>query len=176
VTAFIVVIAVIFALLIFMWVAIGWEPGPGPADVAIAYEGAWDDLDFDLLYDLSGEELRDGMRRERFVAAKRAAYEKSAVSSRLGARVSIETSVTGHQTALVVTRVETAEGIVHDNVMLEKRSNGWVVVSYSLRPDEQRSDEQRSDERHADEPHVGEPQTDEQRAGQQRPPEQSATS
>ena len=143
-TAFIVVMAVIFVLLIFMWVAIGMEPGPGPGDVAMAYEGAWDDLDFDLLYDLSGEELRDGMRRVRFVAAKRAAYEKSAASNRLGARVSIETSVTGHQTALVVTRVETADGVIHDNVMLEKRSNGWVVVGYSLRPEEQRGDEQRA--------------------------------
>jgi len=130
VTAFIVVMAVIFVLLIFMWVAIGMEPGPGPGDVAMAYEGAWDDLDFDLLYDLSGEELRDGMRRERLAVDHE--------------RVSIETSVTGHQTALVVTRVETADGVIHDNVMLEKRSNGWVVVGYSLRPEEQRGDEQRA--------------------------------
>ena len=136
-TAFIVAMAIIAVLLVFMWVAIGMEPGPGPADVAIAYEGAWDELDFELLYDLSGEELRDGMRRERFIAAKRAAYENSAVSSRLGARVSIDTSVRGHQTALVVTRVAAPGGVLHNNVMLEKRSNGWVVVGYSLRPDEQ---------------------------------------
>jgi len=43
-----------------------------------------------------------------------------------------------------VTRVETADGVIHDNVMLEKRSNGWVVVGYSLRPEEQRGDEQRA--------------------------------
>jgi hypothetical protein len=78
---------VIFALLVFMWVSIGREPGPGPADVAIAYEHAWDHLDFDLLFDLSGDELRDGMRRDRFVAAKRHAYENANARARLGAEV-----------------------------------------------------------------------------------------
>ena len=58
-------------LLIVMWIAFGLEPGPGPADVAIAYENAWDKLDFDLLFDLSGDEMRDGMRRAEFIAAKR---------------------------------------------------------------------------------------------------------
>jgi hypothetical protein len=43
--------------------------------------------------------------------------------------------VHGHQTALVVTRVAAEGGLVHNNVMLEKRSNGWVVVGYTLRPD-----------------------------------------
>ncbi len=37
---FVVAMVVIFALLVFMWVSIGREPGPGPADVAIAYEHA----------------------------------------------------------------------------------------------------------------------------------------
>ena len=36
-------------LLVLMWVAIANEPGPGPADVAIGYERAWDELDFGLL-------------------------------------------------------------------------------------------------------------------------------
>ena len=57
-----------------MWFAIAREPGPGPADVAIGYERAWDELNFGLLWDLSGAELRDGMRRDQFIAAKRPAY------------------------------------------------------------------------------------------------------
>jgi hypothetical protein len=135
VIALIVVLVVIAGLLVFMWISIGREPGPSPVDVAIAYERAWDDLDFDLLYDLSGDEMRDGLRRERFVAAKKAAYAENRVPRRLGAAVDIDTAITGHQTALVVTRVDAADGSIRNNVMLEHRSNGWVVVGYSIRPD-----------------------------------------
>jgi hypothetical protein len=132
---FVVAMVVLFALLVFMWVSIGREPGPGPADVAIAYEHAWDHLDFDLLFDLSGDELRDGMRRDRFVAAKRNAYENANARARLGADVRVETSIAGNQTALVITEVAAQGRSVRNNVMLEKRANGWVVVAYSLRPD-----------------------------------------
>src|SRR5262249_9158408 len=68
VIALILVLAACFGLLVFMWVSIGREPGPSAADVAVAYERAWDDLDFSLVYDLSGPEMRDGMHRDRFVA------------------------------------------------------------------------------------------------------------
>ena len=131
----ILVLTACFGLLVFMWVSIGREPGPGAADVAVAYERAWDDLDFTLVYELSGPEMRDGMHRDRFVATKRAAYQKAGARTRLGAKITVETSVAGNQTALIVTRVEHDDGVVRNNVMLEKRSNGWVVVGYSLRPD-----------------------------------------
>lgn len=131
----VIALVAIIALLFFMWIAIGREPGPGPADVAIAYERGWDELDFSLLYDLSGDELRDGMQRDRFVAAKKAAYAGGDHVHRLGAHVSVETSVTGHQTALVVTRVTVDDTAVRNNVMLEKRANGWVVVGYTLGSD-----------------------------------------
>ena len=131
----IVILAVIFGLLVFMWVSIAREPGPSAADVALAYERAWDELDFSLLYDLSGDEMRDGMRRERFIAAKRAAYQKAGSHAPIGADVEVETSISGHQTALVVTKVASGDSAVRNNVMLERRSNGWVVVGYSLRPD-----------------------------------------
>jgi hypothetical protein len=132
---FVAAVVVLFALLVFMWVSVGREPGPGPADVALAYERAWDDLDFNLLFDLSGEELRDGMRRDRFVAAKRAAYASTDARARLGAHVRVETAIAGNQAALVVTEVAANDTSVRNNVMLEKRANGWVVVGYSLRPD-----------------------------------------
>lgn len=130
----VIALVAIFGLLVFVWIAVGKEPGPGPADVAIAYETAWNELDFDLLFELSGTELRDGLRKDRFIAAKRAAYERGDVHKRLDARVAVETSVKGHQTSLVVTRIE-ADGTIFNNVMLERRSNGWVVVSYALRSD-----------------------------------------
>jgi hypothetical protein len=133
----IIALVAIVGLLVFMWVAVGREPGPGAADVAIAYERAWDDLDFALLYELSGEEMRDGMRRDRFVAAKRAAYANDRPARlRLGADVSVEATVAGNQTALIVTRVASHDDTIRNNVVLEKRSNGWVVVGYSIRPEE----------------------------------------
>src|SRR5262245_59473150 len=104
-----------------MWIGFAKDPGPAPADVAIAYESAWDRLDFDLLYDLSGDELRDGMRRDQFVAAKRSAYEKSEHSGRLGATVTVDDVVATDQTAVVSTRVSTAEGSVCNRVLLERR-------------------------------------------------------
>jgi hypothetical protein len=130
-----IAIGVVVALLVFMWVAVAREPGPGAPDVALAYERAWDELDFGLIYDLSGRELRDGLRRDQFVAAKRAAYANAHADRRLGATITVDTFVAGHQTALVVTRVETDGGAVRNNVMLEHSANGWVVVGYTLRPD-----------------------------------------
>jgi hypothetical protein len=131
----VIALVIIVLLLLFMWISVGREPGPGPSDVAIAYERAWDELDFDLLYDLSGAELRDGLRRDQFVAAKRKAYAGSGRSARIGAHITVETSVAGNQTALVVTRVAADGGAVRNNVMLDHTANGWVVIGYSLRPE-----------------------------------------
>ncbi len=131
----VVALVIIGLLLLFMWISVGREPGPGPSDVAIAYERAWAELDFDLLYDLSGAQLRDGLRRDQFIAAKRKAYAGLGKSSRIGAHVTVETSVAGHQTALVVTHVAADGGAVRNNVMLDHTANGWVVIGYSLRPE-----------------------------------------
>ena len=129
----VVALAIVTVLLFAMWISVGREPGPGPSDVAIAYERAWDELDFGLLYDLSGAELRDGLRRDRFIAAKRSAYAHA--RAKIGARIDVETSVAGHQTALVVTKVVAEGGAMRNNVMLDHTANGWVVIGYSLRPD-----------------------------------------
>jgi hypothetical protein len=131
----IIAMAVLLVLLFFMWVAVGREPGPAAVDVAVAYERAWDELDFNLLYDLSGPGLRDGLRRDQFIAAKRAAYARPEARARIGAEITVETSVTGHQSALVVTRVVADGRPVRNNVMLEHTANGWVVIGYALRPD-----------------------------------------
>ena len=124
-------LGIIFALLIVMWIAFGLEPGPGPADVAIAYENAWDKLDFDLLFDLSGDEMRDGMHRAEFIAAKRAAHGGD--EARIGAEVVVDDVVSSRRKAVVATRVASADGRVQNRVMLEKRATGWLVVEYSIR-------------------------------------------
>lgn len=130
-----VALLVVVGLLFVLWIAFAKDPGPAPADVAIAYERAWDLLDFDLLYDLSGPQLRDGMRRDEFVAAKRAAYERSGHRAPVGAHVSVDETVAANETAVVVTRVTTGEGSICNDVVLEKTANGWVVVRYAIRDD-----------------------------------------
>jgi hypothetical protein len=129
-----IALGIIVVLLFVMWISVGREPGPGPSDVAIAYEKAWVELDFGLLYDLSGAELRDGLRRDQFIARKRAAYANTP-RALAGARIGVETSVAGNQTALVVTKVVADGGSMRNNVMLDHTANGWVVIGYSLRPD-----------------------------------------
>jgi hypothetical protein len=123
----------IAVLCVFLFVAIGKEDGPEPADVALAYELAWDRLDFDTLYDLSGPELRDGAKRPGFVATKRTAYH-GVKRGRLAARIEVENVVAAPDTALVVTNVATSEGSVRNNVLMERRAGRWYVVAYSLRP------------------------------------------
>jgi hypothetical protein len=128
-----VAITVILALLGFLFYAIAHEKGPSAPDVAIGYERAWDELDFGLLWDLSGPELREGLRRDQFIDAKNAAYANEP-HGRLAEHIDVDTFVEGNQSALVVTRV-TAEGTsVRNDVLLERRANGWTVVGYSLRP------------------------------------------
>jgi hypothetical protein len=134
----VIALCIIGVLLFFMFWAVAHEQPPKPADVAIAYETAWDHLDFSMLFDLSGMELRDGMKRDAFIAAKRKAYGGQP-NDRIGARVEVDTAVTGHDTSLVVTRVSTADGSVRNNVLLERRGGSWVVVGYSLRPEPETS-------------------------------------
>ena len=127
-----IALGVVLALLFVLWIGFAKDPGPAPADVAIAYETAWDRLDFDLLYDLSGDEMRDGLRRDQFVAAKRAAYERTEHRGHLGAKVVVDDVLATDQTAVVATRVTTEEGSVRNRILLERRSSGWLVVGYAL--------------------------------------------
>jgi len=128
-----VAIGVIVVLLVFMLYAVAHEKGPGAPDVAIGYERAWDELNFGLLWDLSGPELRDGLRRDQFIEAKRAAYA-NVHRDRVAEKIEVDTFVEGNQSALVVTRVTSEGTTVRNDVLMERRANGWTVVGYSLRP------------------------------------------
>jgi hypothetical protein len=128
-----VAVAVVVALLGFLLWAIAHEKGPSAPDVAIGYERAWDELDFGLLWDLCGPELREGLRRDQFIEAKRVAYANEP-HGRLAEHIDVDTFVDGNQSALVVTRVMAEGTSVRNDVLLERRANGWTVVGYSLRP------------------------------------------
>ena len=96
-----VVIVVVIGLALAVVVAIARDKGPGPGDVAVAYELAWDHLDFESLFSLSANELRDGLDRHGFVAAKRTAYEQQHALGGLVARVGIDEVASSRDAAVV---------------------------------------------------------------------------
>ena len=130
-----VVGVVILALMLAVVVAIAKDRGPGPGDAAVAYELAWDRLDFESLYTLSGTELRDGLDRHGFVAAKRTAYEQQHQLGGLVDRVGVDEAVGVGDAAVVITSVELRDGTVARNrVELARRNARWQVVAYRLEP------------------------------------------
>ncbi|MDQ3945131.1 MAG: hypothetical protein M3357_08300 [Actinomycetota bacterium] len=112
---------------------LGRGTGPGPADTAVAYEHAWDRLDFATLWNLSSEKLRDGRSRADFVAGKRAAYQRERELSRLVRSVRPEVVDVSGPLARVVTHLELADGqTVRDEMLLEKVGSAWRVTAYHL--------------------------------------------
>jgi hypothetical protein len=125
------VLVALFAVI----VAIAKDPGPSPEDVAVAYEVAWDKLDFESLFTLAGRELRDGLDRHQFVATKKAAYAQQPALSGLADRVGVDDSATAGDAAVVATRVELHDGgVLRNRVDLARRNGRWEVVGYRLAP------------------------------------------
>ena len=130
---FAVVITLVVLLCFAVVIAIAKDRGPGPDDVAVSYEMAWDRFDFDVLWTLSGVELRDGLDRRDFVTAKRAAYANQRALSELGADVTIEDSAARGDAAVVTTCVALRDGsAVRNEVQLARRTGRWQVVAYQL--------------------------------------------
>ncbi|MGH9002351.1 MAG: hypothetical protein ACRDYV_04415 [Acidimicrobiia bacterium] len=125
------VLVLVFAgMLVFMIGRRG--AGPGPADTAVAYEHAWDRLDFATLWNLSSDKLRDGRSRADFVAGKKAAYQSEGLS-RLVRSVRPEIVDVSGPLARVVTRLELADGqSIRDEMLLERVGSAWRVTAYHL--------------------------------------------
>ncbi|MBV8949532.1 MAG: hypothetical protein JOZ99_01550 [Actinobacteria bacterium] len=131
---FAIVTVLVVVLIVALGVAITRDPGPSPAEVALGYEQAWDRLDFDTLWSLSTQELRDGRARPDFVAAKRAAYRDQPELRRLARHVTVEESTAGPHVAVVITSVELHDGaILRDELKLVRRGGRWQVLTYGLR-------------------------------------------
>jgi hypothetical protein len=124
----------VLALVLALVVIVAIEPGPPAQEVAVAYEGAWDRLDFSSLWDLSGDELRDGLGRRAFVDAKRAAYAGHDALGHLTGAVVVEHADVGTSAASVETRLTLRDGsAARNDIELAKRAGKWVVVGYRLR-------------------------------------------
>ncbi len=109
------------------------DRGPGPDDAAIAYELAWDRLDFESLWVLSGRELKDNLDHKDFLHAKRAAYQDRSQLQRLARRVTVVTQEGDRDAATVVTEIALHDGhAVRDELRLARRDGRWQVVRYTL--------------------------------------------
>ena len=123
------VLVVSTALVVFF----GRPNHPGPADTAVAYEHAWDRLDFAMLWHLSSPRLRDGRSREEFVRDKQAAYHNEPGLRRLVRSVQPDRVEVSGPLARVVTRLELADGeTVADEMLLEQVGSAWQVVDYRI--------------------------------------------
>jgi hypothetical protein len=134
------VVAVVGAAVVLLCVAlvvlVAVNTGPSAAEVALAYEHAWDRLDFEALWSLSGAELRDGLDREPFIAAKRAAYHAQPALRGIADTVAVDVVSEDRGFAVVHTRVELRDGgCAADALQLAKRAGRWLVVAYELEPD-----------------------------------------
>jgi hypothetical protein len=130
-----IVAVLVLALAIAVVVVIAKDRGPGPGEVAVAYELAWDRLDFESLYTLSGAELRDGLDRRSFIRAKRTAYAQQHELGGLVERVGIDQVANSRELAVAITSVELHdEAVVHNRVEMARRNGRWLVVAYRLEP------------------------------------------
>ena len=77
-----IVAVTVFGLVFSLIVLFARDGGPAPADIAVSYELAWDRLDFDTLWTLSGDELRDGLDKRAYTTAKSAASGAERVRGR----------------------------------------------------------------------------------------------
>jgi hypothetical protein len=126
----------VIVLVLALVVAVGLEPGPSPGEVAVSYELAWDRLDFDALWTLSGDELRDGRSRKEFTNDKRQAYAGQRELAGLARDVQLDEVLKGSELAAVRTRVTLQDGTtVRNQVQLALREGTWKVIGYHLEPD-----------------------------------------
>ena len=132
----VVVGIIVLALAIAVVVVIAKDRGPGPGEVAVAYELAWDRLDFESLYTLSGSELRDGLDRRGFITAKRSAYAQQHELGGLVDRVGVDQVANRRDAAVAITAVELRDQavVVHNRVEMARRNGRWQVVAYRLEP------------------------------------------
>jgi hypothetical protein len=130
-----VIVGILIAALgVFLLVALAMQRTGSPEDVAVAYELAWDRLDFERLWELSGDGLRDGRTREVFLADKRAAYagETPALTG-LVRRATVESLEVDKAHAIARTELDLADDTMFRNELYLKRHGGiWKVEIYRL--------------------------------------------
>src|ERR1043165_10132763 len=133
----------VFSIGMTVWliVAVAKAGAPSPADPAVAYEHAWDRLDFSTLWNLSGPGLRDGRTRDQFVRDKLTAYQgESGALAGLVRTVEPERVDVNGPVARVLTRLRLHSGeTLVDELLLERVGPSWQVTAYHLSSRDPRS-------------------------------------
>jgi hypothetical protein len=129
-----VLLAFTVGMTIWLFVAVGKAGGPSPADTAVAYEHAWDRLDFATLWNLSGPNLRDGRTRDQFVRDKIAAYQNEAPDlAGLVRSIHPEKVDVNGPVARVLARLQLHSGeSVVDEMLLERIGPAWHITAYHI--------------------------------------------
>ena len=119
---------------VWLVVVVGKVGAPSPGDTAVAYEHAWDRLDFATLWNLSGPGLRDGRTRDQFVRDKVAAYRQGAPGlAGLVRSVHPEKVDINGPVARVLARLDLHSGeSVVDEMLLERMGPAWHVTAYHI--------------------------------------------
>ena len=119
---------------VWLVVGVGKASAPSPADTAVAYEHAWDRLDFTTLWNLSGPNLRDGRTRDQFVRDKVAAYKHEGTGlAGLVRSVRPEKVDINGPVARVLARLDLHSGeSVVDEMLLERIGPAWHVTAYHI--------------------------------------------
>lgn len=134
--ALVVVAVLIAGITLALLVILGVEPGIAPEDVVIAYETAYDHLDFDGMWTLSSATLRDGMGRREFARNQRAFFGAPPGSPARAATVEVESYERDGDTARARTCVHLLDGTaLHNELNLLHVGDGWRVDSYLLTPE-----------------------------------------
>lgn len=133
---FVVALVLLGLLLLALVVMVAREPGPTPEETAVAYEAAWDRLDFASVWEMSSTEMRDGRSREEFVAAKRAVFADRPQLDSLVGDVSVRDVMSEGQRVNVRTvfALPDSDGDTVEagsNVTMERRDGRWQVVAYT---------------------------------------------
>ena len=132
------VVAIVIGLLIVAVIVVAaLERGPSTADLALAYEHAWDRLDFETIWALSSLALRDGLDRRSFARVKRAAYASADHPAGLVASATVEDVAESGDVAAAITALVLHDGsTVHHEVGMARRMGRWEVTGYTLRPED----------------------------------------
>jgi hypothetical protein len=129
--------------LLFGWILVmAFAKGspPGPSETAVAYEHAWDRLDFRTLWNLSSPLLRDGRSRDQFVRDKQLAYQGESQLAGLVKSVRPAMVDTSGPVARVLTRLDLSDGsVVVDEILLEQTGSAWQVTAYTMVTKEQQT-------------------------------------
>ena len=136
-----VVVLLIAVLIASMILIVALEPGPSPSDLAIAYELAWDRLDFATIWALSDPSMRDGRNRREFVADKKTAYSHGLHPTNLVASAKVDEVAVSGEVAVAITSLtllQTADAAsasgsqIYNEVRMARRMGKWEVSGYLL--------------------------------------------